>query len=82
MNLSLVHVLMVLPIVFLVMTIPISIAGWGVREGVMVIGFGYLGIASEQVLALSILYGILTLVSTIPGIIIWFFNDHLVIKKE
>jgi uncharacterized membrane protein YbhN (UPF0104 family) len=59
------------------MTIPISIAGWGVREGIMVMGFGYLGVPPEQALALSILYGLLLLVVAIPGVIIWFLSGHL-----
>ena len=63
--------LLIIPLVTLMMVIPISIAGWGVREGAMVVGFGYLGVASEAALALSILYGLLMLVVAIPGGIVW-----------
>jgi uncharacterized membrane protein YbhN (UPF0104 family) len=59
------------PLAGLIMVIPISIAGWGVREGVMVVGFGYLGVAPEAALALSILYGLLMLVVALPGGIVW-----------
>ena len=63
--------LVIIPLVTLMMVVPISIAGWGVREGVMVVGFGYLGVASEAALALSILYGLLMLVVALPGGVVW-----------
>jgi len=63
--------LLMVPLVGLMMVVPISIAGWGVREGVMVVGFGYLGVAPEAALALSILYGLLMLVVALPGGVVW-----------
>jgi len=63
--------LLIIPLVTLMMVVPISIAGWGVREGVMVVGFGYLGVAPEAALALSILYGLLMLVVALPGGVVW-----------
>jgi uncharacterized membrane protein YbhN (UPF0104 family) len=61
----------IVPIAALLMTVPVSIAGWGVREGVMIVGLGYAGIASEQALALSILYGLSLLVISLPGGAFW-----------
>jgi glycosyltransferase 2 family protein len=69
-------ILIVVPLVALFMTIPISIAGWGIREGVMVVGLGYLGVEPEQALALSILYGLLMLAIALPGGVIWLLGDH------
>ena len=40
---------------------PISIAGWGVRESSMVVAFGYAGLAQSDGLTLSILFGLLEL---------------------
>ena len=68
--------LFIVPFVTLASAIPISIAGWGVREGIMVVSLGYLGVAPEQALVLSILYGVLMLVSSIPGLIIWLKGDY------
>jgi len=65
---------LMVPLVTLIMVVPISIAGWGVREGVMVVGFGYLGVSPELALALSILYGLSILVVALPGGIIWMFK--------
>jgi len=64
------------------MVVPISIAGWGVREGIMVVGFGYLGVASEASLALSILYGLSILVVALPGGIIWMFKRSHISKSK
>ena len=68
--------LFIIPLVTLIMVIPISIAGWGVREGSMVVGFGYLGVDPEAALALSILYGLLMLVVALPGGIVWAFKRN------
>ena len=74
--------LLMVPLVGLMMVVPISIAGWGVREGVMVVGFGYLGVVSEAALALSILYGLSILVVALPGGIIWMFKRSHISKSK
>jgi uncharacterized membrane protein YbhN (UPF0104 family) len=68
--------LLVIPVAILLMTIPISIAGWGVREAVMVAGLGFVGMGSENALALSIMYGLLILIFSLPGILIWILNQR------
>jgi glycosyltransferase 2 family protein len=70
-------ILIIMPIASLIMVAPISIAGWGVREGVMVIGLGYVGVAPESALALSLLYGILMFIVSLPGLVIWLMSGHL-----
>ena len=60
-----------LPIVILVQLIPISIAGWGVREGTIVTLFALLGIASAPALVVSILWGAATAVSAMGAGLIW-----------
>jgi uncharacterized membrane protein YbhN (UPF0104 family) len=69
-------IFIIIPLVILFMLIPISIAGWGVREGVMIVGLGYLGVQPEQALTLSILYGLLMLIISLPGGVIWLFSNH------
>jgi len=49
--------LVIIPTVILVSSLPISIAGWGIREGAMVVGMGLVGIPSDIALAVSILLG-------------------------
>jgi uncharacterized membrane protein YbhN (UPF0104 family) len=66
-----------LPIVILVQLIPISIAGWGVREGTIVTLFALLGIASAPALVVSILWGAATAVSAMGAGLIWLISRPL-----
>jgi hypothetical protein len=49
--------LVVVPPMLLIATIPISIGGWGVRETVMAIMFGFLGLAETDGVIVSVLFG-------------------------
>ncbi len=73
-NVAIDALILVLPVATLLMTIPISVAGWGVREGIMVVGLGYASVSPERALALSVLYGILLLVVALPGGLAWFID--------
>jgi glycosyltransferase 2 family protein len=55
------HALMLIPPILFVSMMPISISGWGVREGAMVVGLGLAGIPADSALAISILYGVLAI---------------------
>ena len=59
------------PVVFLLSMVPISIAGWGIREGAMVVAFNILGSPSSIALATSIAFGIIMILVSIPGGAIW-----------
>ncbi|WP_345991454.1 lysylphosphatidylglycerol synthase transmembrane domain-containing protein [Sulfurimonas sp. HSL-1716] len=63
--------LIAIPPVFLLMIVPLSLAGWGIREGAMV---GILMLVYEdktKILAISILYGLLLIISALPGSYFW-----------
>jgi uncharacterized membrane protein YbhN (UPF0104 family) len=66
---------LVLPVV-LVATIPISIAGWGVRESAMVLAFSYAGLMESDGLIVSILYGLTTLAVGAIGGIVWVASGY------
>ena len=70
-ELKIIGLLVIVPVVTLLMMLPISIAGWGIREGAMIIGLGFLGVGPENAFALSLLYGLLMLSISIPGGAIW-----------
>jgi len=55
------------PPVFLLSALPISISGWGVREGAMIVALGYLGVSPEKSLAISIALGITIIIGALPG---------------
>lgn len=60
-----------IPVILLVSMIPISFAGWGVRESAMVVGLGAAGVASHDALAVSVLYGLTQIVVGLPGSVIF-----------
>jgi uncharacterized membrane protein YbhN (UPF0104 family) len=53
--------------VMLIALMPISFAGWGVREGGMVAGLGLFGIDPALALAASVAFGLSLLLSSLPG---------------
>ncbi len=55
----------------LLAAIPVSINGWGVREGAMVAGFALIGIAPQGALLISILFGLAAMMSALPGSVLW-----------
>ena len=63
-------VFLVLPVV-LVTVVPISIAGWGVREGAMIAAFGYAGLPASDGLIVSLLFGASYLVLGGIGGLVW-----------
>jgi len=65
------NMLILIPPVMLISMIPISIGGWGIREGAMVVAFGYAGIEPSQALAVSVLLGGSTLAVGIVGGALW-----------
>ena len=73
-SLSLSAVLFVLPAVFLLASLPISFAGWGVREVAFVSLFKFFGLTSEQALSLSVAYGLVGFCSVTPGLLLYFFE--------
>jgi len=64
------------PPVILAMTLPISIAGWGVREGAMIVSLGLIGVSQESALVLSILFGLGITLAALPGGVIWLFSRN------
>jgi uncharacterized membrane protein YbhN (UPF0104 family) len=69
---SLIACLALVPPVVLASMLPISMAGWGVREGAMVAALGFAGVPAGDALALSVLFGISIFLVSFPGGIIWF----------
>jgi uncharacterized protein (TIRG00374 family) len=68
---SFLQVLFLMPPVLLVSTVPISIAGWGVRETSMITAFGVAGLVQSDGLTLSILFGAVSFAVGVIGGIVW-----------
>ena len=61
----------VVPGVMVASSIPISIAGWGVREATMVVGLGLLGVGQSDAAIISIGFGVLVLIFGLLGGLVW-----------
>ena len=70
-QLSMVDAGILIPPVVLLTAVPISISGWGVREGAMVACLGLAGIPSEEALSVSILLGGVSVIIGLAGGVIW-----------
>lgn len=55
--------------VLLVMMLPISIAGWGVREAAAALLWGLSGLGAAEGVAIAVAYGVLFLLAALPGLI-------------
>ncbi len=67
----LLYALYLVPPVILITVIPISIAGWGLREGAMVAAFSYAGLPQSDGLMVSLLLGASLMVIGIIGGLVW-----------
>ncbi|MEQ8321126.1 MAG: lysylphosphatidylglycerol synthase transmembrane domain-containing protein [Rhodospirillales bacterium] len=63
--------MVLMPPVLLVTTLPISIAGWGVREGAMTVAFALVGVSQGGAVVLSLSMGLLAVAITLPAGIVW-----------
>ena len=70
------QVLLLIPPVTLIATIPVSIAGWGVRESAMVLAFSYAGLAESDGLIILVLLGVTTLAVGAIGGIVWITSGY------
>ena len=68
------EIFLLVPPVMLITMLPISIAGWGVREASMAVTFGYAGLATGEGVNVSLLYGGVFLVVGALGGLVWIFS--------
>jgi uncharacterized membrane protein YbhN (UPF0104 family) len=64
----------IVPPVILISTVPISIAGWGVRESAMITAFAYAGLAQGEGLLVSVIFGAATFAVGAIGGIVWILS--------
>lgn len=63
--------LAVVPFSIVAAALPISLAGWGVRESSMAAGFALLGVPAADGIAVSLLIGVSVLLMSLPGALVW-----------
>ncbi len=54
----------------LAMVVPLSIGGWGPREGVTAWAFGAAGLSATQGLTIAVVYGLFAFVAALPGLVV------------
>ncbi len=69
--------LAIMPPVLLASNLPISIAGWGVRESAMIVGLGLVGVPADAALAVSLLLGGVVAASGLAGAALWVLERRL-----
>ncbi len=69
--LTLIQAVTVFPTVFLLSMLPITVAGWGVREAVLITALGLFGVPNAAAVALGLSFGICLLIISIPGALLW-----------
>jgi len=69
--LSLIDALLLVPPVTFIATLPISIGGWGVREGAVVAAFGFAGLPPGDGLVMSFIFGLAGIAVGVLGGLFW-----------
>jgi glycosyltransferase 2 family protein len=70
------QVFMLIPPIMLITMMPISIAGWGVREATMMVAFGYAGLAQTDGTVVSILFGAVSFIVGAAGGLVWILSSE------
>jgi hypothetical protein len=68
------------PPVMLITMLPISIAGWGIREATMGLAFGYAGLATSEGVNVSLLFGAVYFIVGAIGGLIWILSAEKAAK--
>jgi uncharacterized membrane protein YbhN (UPF0104 family) len=69
-----------IPPVMLITMLPISIAGWGVREATMGLAFGYAGLMTDEGVNVSLLYGAVSFIVGAFGGLVWILSAEKAAK--
>lgn len=65
---------LLIPPIMLIIMMPISIAGWGVREATMGLAFGFAGLASSEGVNISLLFGAVSFIVGAIGGLVWILS--------
>ena len=70
-NLRLLDAIALVPVIMAASILPISIAGWGVRESAAVVLLGQVGIAASDAVTLSVVFGLINVATACLGGLCW-----------
>ncbi|WP_152453146.1 lysylphosphatidylglycerol synthase transmembrane domain-containing protein [Roseivivax sp. THAF197b] len=81
-ELPLAAVLGLVPLILFMMLVPVTVAGWGLREGVAAALFPIAGAGESAGLAASIAFGLVFLAAVLPGVLPILFRRKRVEEKD
>jgi uncharacterized protein (TIRG00374 family) len=81
-DLSFLLIVSVTAAVLLILMIPISLGGWGMREASFITLLAPLGVNSQDALLIGILFGLMTLASALPGGLLVLADRKTVHRKD
>jgi uncharacterized protein (TIRG00374 family) len=70
------------PVIMLMAMVPVSIAGWGVREGAMVYGLGLANVPREAALIVSIVVGLSLAAVGLAGGVVWLMQNNRIGPRQ
>ena len=75
-DVSIGRALIVTPIILASMVIPLAIAGWGIREAAAAALFAAMELDAGSGVAVSIAFGLVSLLASLPGAIVWLLPEQ------
>ncbi|MEU4446444.1 lysylphosphatidylglycerol synthase transmembrane domain-containing protein [Actinosynnema sp. NPDC050801] len=66
----------------LVMAVPVNVGGFGPREAFLAVAFGTAGLGAAQGLTTGVVYGVLALIGSLPGVLTLFRSEHRQVRPE
>jgi hypothetical protein len=77
-NASLLQIILFMPLIFFVSSLPLFYLGWGAREAVVIATIGQSGgITTAQAVAISVAYGVIVFASSLPGAVFWLMRPSM-----
>jgi hypothetical protein len=72
------HVVLYMPLIFFVSSLPVFYQGWGGREAIIIFAMGDLGtVTTAQSVALSIAFGVVIFIASLPGAVFWIMRPSM-----
>jgi uncharacterized membrane protein YbhN (UPF0104 family) len=77
-NASPLQIVLFMPLIFFVSSLPIFYLGWGAREAVVIATIGQSGgVTTAEAVAISVAYGVIVFVSSLPGAVFWLMRPSM-----
>lgn len=70
------------PLILFAMVLPLSISGWGLREGAATVLFPLVGATASEGLAVSIAFGLIFLSTVVPGLLLTWMRPNAPVLRR